>query len=382
MTPDEARLILDVGIGASNDEIRYAHWCVTHSIHPDTNSTEEAERLTRRANEALDILDPSALADEARKRLRHVEGPFARLRRELHESFERDGLNDNPLPRKPRKKEFEAARLHLAAIAEAIRTHLDTAYLDPDPYERTLNTYLEVNQPGKHVCDVVWDELGPRGVAEDVVEAVCTMACQKDFLENGQNGGYWAYNEYGSDLHSVLDVTEPIVADANEREEEAKKFWPSFLCIFFGVISLCMNIGQLLLGSSDVTRDVMDSLMALQVVLGTGAYRSRKLRFRRSLPNTIGRRLGELGRLVATILCGVAMAARATEVAIVTTGWILGAYALAGTFVTKRQQRAFTRAREWFQSPPAEHVHGARQEAKRARKKAKRASERPASARG
>ena len=308
MTREQARLILGVEISASSDDIRSAHRRVMRSVHPDTNRTEEAERLARMANEAREILDPPALADDP-----------------------------EPPAHEPTEGEFEAARHHLATAADVIRTYLDT-----DPEERRLNTDLE--EPGlepPHVCGVVWDELIRRGVALGVGEAVCTMVCRTDFLQNGNNGGYWTYN--GWSLRSVLDAPDPT------EDEVFQSTRLSTICIAFGWVSLCVNVGQVLVGSSDATEDVLDGLLALQIILGAGAYRSRKLRFLRLAPNTIGRRLGELGRLVASIFCGVAVATGAAEVAIITILWILGAYALSGAFARARQRRAFTRARRWFE---------------------------------
>ena len=120
MTREQARLILGVEISASSDDIRSAHRRVMRSVHPDTNRTEEAERFARMANEAREILDPPALADDPA-----------------------------PPAHEPTEGEFEAARHHLATAADVIRTYLNT-----DPEERRLNTDLE--EPGlePHVCEL------------------------------------------------------------------------------------------------------------------------------------------------------------------------------------------------------------------------------------
>ena len=308
MTREQARLILGVEISASSDDIRSAHRRVMRSVHPDTNRTEEAERFARMANEAREILDPPALADDPA-----------------------------PPAHEPTEGEFEAARHHLATAADVIRTYLNT-----DPEERRLNTDLE--EPGlePHVCELVWKELIRRGVAEGVGVAVCTMVCRTDFLQNGNNNGYWTYN--GVSLRSVLDAPHPT------EEEKFQNTKLSTMCIRFASVGLCVSVAQVLFGSSDETQDVLAGLLALQIILGAGAYRSRKLRSLRLAPNTSGQRRSEHGRLVASVLCGVVAATgEIADLAIITIPWILGAYAVASAFAVARYRRAFTQARRWFE---------------------------------
>ena len=122
----------------------------------------------------------------------------------------------------------------------------------------------------------------------------------------------------------------------------------------FGSISLCTNAVQFVLGSSDTSREVQDTLLSIQVILGTTAYLMRKFRFARpAFSKKVGRRITEVGLLVASTMCGFTVA---ESHGVIPVMWTVGAYALAGTNVTKRREDAFTNATQWFREPPEDDV--------------------------
>ena len=199
------------------------------------------------------------------------------------------------------------------------------------------------------VCDVGWDELLDRQSDVGVGEAVCRIVCQPDFLKNGAQLRYWDYGGRGMTLCSTIPRRKhSILSPEDPTPEGAESTNLSKSCIALGWILVCVNIGQSWFSSSDTTKELLDSLFGVQIVLAAGAYRSRKLRFLRLVPNAGRQRGKEVGAILASILCGLTTTAAPAEMAIITTPWILGAYALAGTYGRagyEKARRAFDTAK-------------------------------------
>ena len=317
MTREQARLILGVEADASSDDIRSAHRRMMRTVHPDTNTTEEAERLAQMANEAREVLDTPD-----------------------------DDPEPGDGPKAPTQEpDIEAVQQHLPTVADTIRTYLDT-----DP-ERELDTDVENPRWERHVCRVVWDELDRQGAtAAGMGEAVCWRVCQTDFLENGNAVGYWIYRD-GS-LRSVLNMnllwrikrssSGLDTPDGSALKKRGQSLHVSTVCMFIGLAVLFPTVGSWLAGGGGFAKDAGAALFAGQGVCGAGAYRSRKRRHLHLVPNTEGRRRWEHGGFVASVLCGLGGAVETADFGwfMFTIAWSLCAYVVADTYGTEWQQKA------------------------------------------
>ena len=305
MTREQACLILGVKLHASREEIRSAHRRVMQTVHPDTNKTEEAQRLARMANAAREILDSPSREAPSDSRP-HGEPPSA-----------------GAAGPDPAKRDFDVAWRLQNHATHVIKQHLDTT-----------GSPLEMEEIG----DLVLQSLEPGRVAPAARRILSVMVTSSWFLQQGSDNGYWTFD--GITLRSVLHdlESEPRYASAEPRvphkdsrgsgnEEDGPSFWPSSAALAFGWLCFLFVL-------ADASMGLQGILVGLMIILGVTSYRSKRRRYLQLVPDDNRRRLWEIRGLVASTLCGLAVTLWGVDSSVLYrfgfTVWILAAYALAG----------------------------------------------------
>ena len=314
MTREQACLILGVKLHASREEIRSAHRRVMRTVHPDTNKTEEAQRLARMANEAREVLDSP-----------EREAPFDSMPHAEPASPGAAGVD-------PGRRDFDVAWGLQNHATDVIKKHLDTT-----------GSPLEMDEIG----DLVLESLEPRRVAPAARRILSVMVTASWFLQQGSDNGYWTFD--GITLRSVLQDLEskppyasaaPRVPHEDSRGSGTEEDGPSFL-----LSSAALAFGWLycLSGLADTSTALQGILGGLMVLLGVTSYRSKKRRYLQLVADDNPRRLWEIRGLVASTLCGLAVNLWGVDSSVLyrlgLTVWILAAYTFAGVTAEPVQRR-------------------------------------------